>query len=191
MKLTRTVPRVVLAAVIVTLPTFSACGGDDGNSVAQEQLVQERIQQERREAGRLARQEERLQRLETELRKNSRTQPAPAPPPTETAGPPSTVTEDGASDTDTSESWPSGTNAWTVVLASATSPAGAEATAGRASTAGLPQVGVLLSDNHSSLHRGYWVAYTGVLDRSEASQRASDAHALGFTDAYARFVSAR
>jgi hypothetical protein len=76
-------------------------------------------------------------------------------------------------------------------LASATSPAGAEATAGRASTAGLPQVGVLLSDNHSSLHRGYWVAYTGVLDRSEASQRANDARAMGFADAYARFVSAR
>lgn len=191
MKLTRTAHRIVLAAVVITLPTFAACGGDDVNSVAQEQLVQERIEKERREAGRLARQEERLRRLETELREDSRTQPAPAPPATEAADPSSTVPGDGSSDTEAVESWPSGTASWTVVLASTTSRVDAEATAGRASTAGLAQVGVLLSDNHSSLHRGYWVAYTGVLDPSQANQRANDAHALGFADAYARFVSAQ
>jgi hypothetical protein len=44
---------------------------------------------------------------------------------------------------------------------------------------------------HSSLHRGYWVAYTGVLDRSAANGRANEAHQAGFADAYERFVSAQ
>lgn len=48
----------------------------------------------------------------------------------------------------------------------------AESVASRASAAGLSQSGVLRSDNHSSLHRGYWVAYSGVLDREGASGQA-------------------
>jgi hypothetical protein len=190
MKLTRTAHRVLLAAVILTLPTFAACGGDDGNGVAQEQLVQERIQQERREAGRIARQDERLRRLESELREERRSEASPSPPATEEGDPPPTDPGGESPVYESSESWPPATNAWTVVLASAATRTDAEAVARRASAAGLPQAGVLLSDNHSSLHRGYWVAYTGVLERSVANGRANEAHAAGFADAYARFVSA-
>ena len=38
----------------------------------------------------------------------------------------------------------------------------------------------VLSDDHSSLHRGYWVAYTGVLEHSVAQGRANEAQAAGF-----------
>jgi hypothetical protein len=190
-KLTRTAHRVVLAAVIITFPIFPACGGDDGDGVAHEQLVQERIQQERREAGRLARQDERLQGLEKDLREEKRRGVSPSPPATEGGYPPPTDPGGGPPVYESGESWPSGTNGWTVVLASATSRTDAEAVASRALTAGLPQAGVLLSDNHPSLHRGYWVAYTGVLERSDASARANEAHSAGFADAYARLVSAQ
>ena len=59
------------------------------------------------------------------------------------------------------------------------------------SAAGLAQVGLLSSGSHSSLNRGYWVAYTGVLSQSEAATRAEQARAVGFSDAYPRYVSAQ
>jgi hypothetical protein len=54
---------------------------------------------------------------------------------------------------------------------------------------GLEQVGVLFSGNYSSLHDGYWVAYTGVLSQAEARARQAEVRRAGFGDAYARQVS--
>jgi hypothetical protein len=96
--------------------------------------------------------------------------------------PTSTVTATG--------DWPAATAAWTVVLASVGSHSEAEAQQQRAQQASLPETGVLLSTQHSSLRPGYWVAFTGVLSHDEALTRQQQARTAGFTDAYARFVSA-
>lgn len=87
-------------------------------------------------------------------------------------------------------SWPATTAAWTVVLASVGSRSEAEAQQERARRAALPETGVLLSTQHSSLRPGYWVAFTGVLSHDEAVRRQQQARTVGFVDAYARFVSA-
>lgn len=87
-------------------------------------------------------------------------------------------------------SWPPDTSAWTVVLASKETREKAEAVAQRADQAGLSDVGVLNSSNHSSLRPGLWVAYAGVVDRAEADRLSEDAVSAGFDDAYPRFVTA-
>lgn len=61
--------------------------------------------------------------------------------------------------------WPSGTDGWTVVLASYPQTGGrkvADARAKQARAKGLPQVGVLDSSSYASLHPGYWVVFSGV-----------------------------
>jgi hypothetical protein len=168
---------------VSTAALVGACAGDD--DADREQLARAEIRDERREAARAARQDERLEQLERELKETKRqggqtTPPATPPPPT----PSSTPAATGGAD-----SWPAGVTGWTVVLASAASRAEAQGVAARASSAGLQQVGILFSSNYSSLHSGYWVAYTGVLDRAEAGARQSEARAAGFGDAYAREVS--
>lgn len=87
-------------------------------------------------------------------------------------------------------SWPPATASWTVILASSGSRSEAEAQQEHARQAALPETGVLLSTQHSSLRPGYWVAFTGVLSHDEAVQRQQQARTAGFADAYARFVSA-
>jgi serine/threonine protein kinase len=86
--------------------------------------------------------------------------------------------------------WPAGTSAWTVVLKSASTQAAAQQAASTASAAGVSETGVLMSTDHSSLRRGYWVAFSGVLTHDEAVARTTQAHAAGFSDAYVRYVSA-
>jgi hypothetical protein len=86
--------------------------------------------------------------------------------------------------------WPAATAAWTVVLASVGTRGEAQAQQERAHQVSLPETGVLLSTQHSSLRPGYWVAFSGVLSREDAEKRQQQARASGFTDAYARFVSA-
>jgi len=168
---------VVLAAVLL-----GACSGDD--ETEREQLARAEIRDERREAARAARQDERLHQVERELleTKQQRGGPvSPPPPPTTPIGKP----DSGGGDA----SWPAGTAAWTVVLASTASRTEADQVAARASSAGLGQVGVLFSSDYSSLSAGYWVAYSGVLDRAETSTRQSEARAAGFGDAYPREIS--
>lgn len=61
--------------------------------------------------------------------------------------------------------WPAGTDGWTVVLGTYPQTAGrkaAEASAKRARTKGLQQVGILDSSRYASLHPGYWVVFAGV-----------------------------
>jgi hypothetical protein len=87
--------------------------------------------------------------------------------------------------------WPSATAAWTVIVASDTSQHEAQAAVQDASRAGLAETGVLLSNEHSSLRPGYWVAFSGVLNHEQALARQTQARSSGFTTAYARYVSAR
>lgn len=87
-------------------------------------------------------------------------------------------------------SWPSGTSAWTVVLASDATSGEAKSEEEKAAKAGLPETGTLQSSQHNSLRPGYWVAYTGVLSHEAAIQRQRAAREAGFSEAYARYVSA-
>jgi serine/threonine protein kinase len=86
--------------------------------------------------------------------------------------------------------WPAATAGWTVVLASKSTQNAAQQTSTRAAAAGIPDTGILLSSDHSSLRPGYWVAFSGVLTHDQAVARTTQAHSAGFTDAYPRFVSA-
>jgi hypothetical protein len=174
--------------VVIAAATASSCADD----AEQQRLTEERIREERAEAADDARRDERLRQLERDLRREQRTHP---PEPSSPRSEPELAGGDEASGStappESAESWPEGTSAWTVILASVATRPEAEAIASQASTAGLAQAGTLLSDNHSSLHRGYWVAYSGVLTQSEVGKRQADARAAGFSDAYARYVSAR
>jgi hypothetical protein len=74
--------------------------------------------------------------------------------------------------------WPSGTDGWTIVLASYPQTGGrraADARARRGRTKGLPQVGVLDSSSYASLHPGYWVVFSGVYSSEAEATSALEA----------------
>jgi hypothetical protein len=79
------------------------------------------------------------------------------------------------------------------VLGSYPSTGGASAAQGvadRARSAGLAHVGVLVSDDFSSLRAGYYVTFAGVYATSGAAAAAvSAAHAAGFPSAYSREIT--
>jgi hypothetical protein len=105
------------------------------------------------------------------------TAPEPPPPPPSATG---QLTE-----------WPQGQNGWTIVLASIPQSAGraaATSDAKKALSAGLTDVGVLNSDEFSSLHSGYFVVFTGIFNSESEARAALDA-AKGFKpQAYARQI---
>lgn len=86
-------------------------------------------------------------------------------------------------------SWPARTSAYTVILLSTGTRAGAEGVARQAAQAGVP-AGVLKSDDYSSLKPGFWVVFGGQFDSTEEAQREVERYAaLGFAGGYARFVN--
>lgn len=91
------------------------------------------------------------------------------------------------------ETWPSGTDGFTVILASIPESRGraeADARAARARAAGLDEVGVLLSSSFDSLRTGYWVTFTGVHSTLNAARaELAPARAAGFPTAYTRRVA--
>ena len=78
--------------------------------------------------------------------------------------------------------WPADKNGWTAVLASTTSRSEAEK---KARAAGGGEVGVLDSDDFSSLRKGYWVVFSGQYDSRSAAEDAADGAGGG---AYAREI---
>lgn len=164
------------------------CGGDGDqpSDAANQEAVEARIDRERDEAARIARQDERLKLLERELKEAKRaprtrtvTAPGTASPPPAAA---TTATAPAGDD------WPGGA-AHTVILASVASEAEARALQRRASDAGL-DAGVLFSSSYRSLRPGFWVAFSGTFPSSSAAAaRQARARSLGFGDAYVRFVS--
>jgi hypothetical protein len=90
-------------------------------------------------------------------------------------------------------SWPSGRRGYTVILVSIAESAGREAAvrqAREASRRGLAGTGVLLSTEHSSLHPGYWVVFTGKYGSQARAQAALPAaHAGGYPGAYPAHVT--
>ena len=92
--------------------------------------------------------------------------PPAAPPPTTTqAAPPQQQNR--------IISWPQGRSGHTIVLASLPATGGRPAAVAKAREAidgGLRQVGVIRSDDYSSLHPGYFVVFSGVYPTNAAAQ---------------------
>ena len=89
--------------------------------------------------------------------------------------------------------WPSGTDGWTIVLASYPQTGGrrpAETRAKQARAKGLPQVGVLDSSSYASLHPGYWVVFSGIYtSEAEAASALESARKASRTPAVRRVVT--
>jgi cytoskeletal protein RodZ len=126
------------------------------------------------------------------------TAPATTAPPetTSTAATETTPTTTATTPTQTTPTgpitWPAGKSGWTIVLASVAKSAGlstARSDARKAIGAGLKDVGILNSDNYSSLKGGYYVVFSGVYDTNgEAESNLSTAKAT-FSGAYAREIT--
>ncbi len=121
----------------------------------------------------------------------------PAGTPT-TSGPPPTPSKPPPAKTTPSSSrglaqWPAGRSGWTVVLESVPTSAGrsvALARARAALSAGLPQVGILVSARYSSLHPGYYVVFSGIYgSQAQASAAATSAGGKGFSNPYPRQIT--
>ena len=84
--------------------------------------------------------------------------------------------------------WPVGTLGFTDVIESVPVAGGrarAVARARAAKKAGLPEVGILVSSQYSSLHPGYFVIFSGIYGSNEQAIAAlAAAHANGYPDAY-------
>jgi len=117
---------------------------------------------------------------------------APGSPsnPVTTTAPPTTTTTPAPSGV---RSWPDGTSGWTDVLESLPESAGRAAAAARAreaERAGVPNVGILLSSQYSSLHSGYWVVFSGVYStQAQAQSGLAAARSHGFPGAYPAHVA--
>ena len=112
--------------------------------------------------------------------------PEPTTTPSATASPePTSTPASGGSASDVAE-WPSGTSGWTVVLASDTSESDAQDAAEGFAADGIDDVGVLNSDDFSSLKPGFWVVYSGEYDTQAKASDALDG--IDAKDAYIRRI---
>jgi len=87
--------------------------------------------------------------------------------------------------------WPR-RDGYTVVLSSLPARGGiaeARRTADAALAAGVPRVGILVSDSFASLHPGYYVVFSGVYDTLEDAQAAAARLPSRFGTAYARQIA--
>lgn len=82
--------------------------------------------------------------------------------------------------------WPEGETAFTVILFSETTRASAEAKA--RSISGLPDVGILDSDDYSSLAGGFFVVFSSQYETNGAAQNAAEAAGAQAPGAYAKEV---
>jgi hypothetical protein len=98
----------------------------------------------------------------------------PAPPtPTPTPGTAATPTPEGAATAPTAglDEWPEGRTAWTVILNSSGTREDAERLAGELASKGIPDVGVLDSNDFDSLGPDSFVIFSGQFQsRAEAEQ---------------------
>ena len=82
--------------------------------------------------------------------------------------------------------WPAGKSGWTVVLASDTSESDARDRADDFAADGIAGVGVLDSDDFSSLKGGFWVVFAGQYDSQSEAADALDG--IDARDAYIRRI---
>ena len=114
------------------------------------------------------------------------TGPLPAAPGTPSTG--ASTTPPPPANPNALATWPADKAGYTLVLESLPLSAGRSAAVARARQAkgnGLPDVGVIVSSQYSSLHPGYYVVFSGIYgSASEASAAVGSAHAKGFSGAY-------
>jgi sporulation related protein len=105
---------------------------------------------------------------------------SPTPIPTTTPSP---------SPSGTTGSFPgwTGGDGWTIIIESATTQSKAESVASDAQGAG-ETVGILKSDDYSSLNAGYWVVFTGHYTSKSEAQSQLDAVRAQHGDAYVRHI---
>jgi hypothetical protein len=111
--------------------------------------------------------------------------------PTATASPTETASPTGTPDSNTGSTftgWPGGTG-WTVIIASKNSKSEAETIATEAQGKGLT-VGILNSDDFSSLNPGYQVVFTEKFDSKSAAEDSLSNVQKDYPDAYVRQVKA-
>jgi len=111
--------------------------------------------------------------------------PTPVPTAAPSVTPAPTTTPGAASAPGELAEWPADKTGWTAVLASTPSRSEAEK---KARAAGGGEVGVLQSDDFSSLRKGYWVVFSGQFDSRSAAESAAEAASSG---AYARRIVPR
>jgi hypothetical protein len=110
------------------------------------------------------------------------TEPPPAEPPPAEPPPPSNELIE----------WPVGQNGWTIVLASSPQSSGRAAATREARQAldgGLTDVGVLNSDEFSSLHPGFFVVFSGVFSSEREARSNLDTAKASYPQAYARQIA--
>jgi hypothetical protein len=112
--------------------------------------------------------------------------PAATPTPTPSATPTPSPTSTPGSSGSIAE-WPAGTDGWTVVLASKSSEDAARDSAESFSAEGIPDVGILDSNDFSSLKGGFWVVYSGEYDTQAEATDALDG--IDAPDAYIRRIA--
>jgi len=95
--------------------------------------------------------------------------PVPTPTPTPT---PSATPESGGSASPGLTEWPEGRTAWTVVLNSSGSQEDAERLAGELAAKGVPDVGVIDSNDFESLGPDSFVIFSGTFDSEAEAQEA-------------------
>jgi hypothetical protein len=131
----------------------------------------------------------------TEVAKTPRGKPAPAQKPSGNARGPSspTKTNPNAQSSPTvripgAAGWPAGRDGFTVVLLSSSDQAGARSFARTAKQGGTP-VGILRSNDYSSLEKGFWIVFSGVYRTRPQAERASRRLSRGFPGAFVQFVN--
>ena len=111
-------------------------------------------------------------------------EPAPSAVPSTTPEPSPSSTPDAG--TGAIGTWPAGESGWTVVLASKSSESAARASAQNFQGDGIPDVGLLNSDNFASLNPGFWVVFSGQFDSQAQASAALDG--VDAKDAYIRRI---
>jgi cell division septation protein DedD len=109
-----------------------------------------------------------------------------APEPTETVSP--DPTEDPTTTTGSFPGWTGADGDYTVILDSSTTQSAAEDFAQQAQDAGHT-VGILNSDEFSSLNSGYWVVFSGNYATEDEAESALDDLKSDYSDAYIRQIS--
>jgi septal ring-binding cell division protein DamX len=112
--------------------------------------------------------------------------PTATPAPTDTPAPSTTPAPPGGGGT--FADWPAGTTAYTVILWSATSRKEAERKATELQGAGAQNLGILHSDDYSSLRAGYYVVFSGQYGTNDEAQTAAQAAQGQSPGAYAKQV---
>jgi septal ring-binding cell division protein DamX len=116
---------------------------------------------------------------------------SPTASPTETASPEPTATEDpntGTGSGSTFPAWTGNDGDYTIIIESSTSQSGADKVAQQAQDKSLSDVGILQSDDYSSLNAGYYVVFTGVYTSKSDAEAALSGVRSSFKDAYVRQI---